>query len=62
MLEYSFSSYWSFFAPERGFCKEKRGHRLVSATNRGGEGVDTIGAQKNDCREVGMDFPTVVIS
>jgi len=34
----------------------------VSAANRGGEGFDTIGTQKNDCREVGMDFPTVVVS
>ncbi len=39
-----------------------RGHRLVSAANRGGEGFDTNGTQKNDCREVGMDFPTVVVS
>lgn len=34
----------------------------MSAANHGGEGFDTNGTQKNDCQEVGMDFPTVVIS
>ena len=41
---------------------QKREHRLVSATNRGGEVFDTIGTQKTTVGKFGKDFPTVVVS
>lgn len=42
---------------------EEEGHRLVSAANRGGEGLYTTGTQeKTTVVEFGKDFPTAVVS